>query len=160
MVKLLFFLVILFLASCTPQGPQAGFLIPLYPPAQWSEPQDAERSFEWEGVLTTVQGNEVMGTYDDEKQNKLFYKESEFADDDFWKYYLVDETLMKMGYQTIFVEEYESDRQFMGLRDEGGHVLLLSNIVEFSNDNIEEPECPCIYTFTIFANDERISVHY
>ncbi|MBU2259916.1 hypothetical protein KKC44_04915 [Patescibacteria group bacterium] len=156
MKKFVVFIGAFVLVSCMPKGPQASYILPLYPLAQWSEPQKAERSFDREGVLTTVQGKEVMGTVDDENRKQFFYTDSEFRDDDFWRYYLVDETLMKIGYQTIFVEEYKEDRQFVGLRDDDGHVLLLSNIVEFANDNQDEPECPCTYTFTIFTNDERV----
>jgi len=159
MRRMIILIGIFVLISCAPQGPQVSYILPLYPQAQWAEPQDAQRSFVWEGTETTVFGKELIGTYDDKKQKKLFYKESEFADDDFWKYYLADETLLKIGYKTIFVEEYESDRQFVGLRDEEGHVLLLSNIVEFANDNVAEPECPCTYSFTIFTNDERVELN-
>ncbi|MBU0766194.1 hypothetical protein KKF55_00175 [Patescibacteria group bacterium] len=162
MKRLLLIFGALALGACTTEvkspAPLASYALSLYPHALWSDPVEAERSFVWEDEETTVQGREVTGTYDEGEQNSLQYSDIQFADEDFWKFYLEEETLKKIGYETIFVEEEEYDRQFVGLRDEEGHVLLLSNIIDFDTDIAFAPECPCKYTFTIFTNDERVEL--
>ncbi|MCF7844438.1 MAG: hypothetical protein K9M03_01240 [Kiritimatiellales bacterium] len=160
MKRLMFICGALLISGCSPKNEspplQASYIIPLYSHAVWSQPLESERTFEWEGELTTVQGREVTGTYEEGVQNSLQYSDMEFADEDFWKYYLGEDTLKLSGFDTIFIEEEDYDRQFVGLRDEAGHVLLLSNIIDFDVNIAFAPECPCTYTFTIFTNDERV----
>jgi len=146
------------LTACAAKVTQQSLTLPLYPHAEWSEVQEGVRAFLWDGEETQINGWEIMGTYDDGVQKDFFYSDSEHADQDFWHFYLGESTLMDLGYDTIFTEEQQFDRQFVGLQDEENHVLLFSNMVEFSVPFPEDPECPCKYTFTIFTDDERVEL--
>jgi len=147
------------LASCQPSSevPEpASFELSLHPVFDWSEPVKITRTITSPDGDVNIEGNEVTAVYEDEELKMLHYPESDFPDQDFWRYYLGEETLQKLGYTHILAEEEDFDRQFIALGDESLHVLMLSNLVEFTGPFPDAPECPCKYTFTIFTNDRRI----
>ncbi len=137
----------------TVDEPSESLILPLYPVAEWAEPREAERTFIWEGEERTVSGFEVAGVLD-EKEPELLSKDTDFADEDFWIFTIGTNTLIKLGYKVIFVEEELEDRQFLGFKNDDGHVLLLSALTEF--EDTERLSCPCTYYFTVFTDDKRV----
>lgn len=155
--------VFLVLTGCTgsessaPQG-TASFAIPLYSIVQWTVPLPAERTFVMEGNERTVPGLEITAQFSDEGEPVLYYDDSEYADEDFWRFMTEGGAIGQMGY-TMFVSEEGDDRHLLGFSDSEGHVLLLSHLTRTTTfTDQEEPACPCEYTFTIFTNDPRVEL--
>ncbi len=67
-----------------------------------------------------------------------------------------NDSLKNLGYEEVFAEEDKFDRQLAGFRDDLGHVLILSNLVEYSFVSEAFSDCPCTYHFAVFTNDERV----
>ncbi|MFH0770428.1 MAG: hypothetical protein V1926_03550 [Candidatus Peregrinibacteria bacterium] len=139
------------------QGP-ASFMLPLYPLVRWTVPLPAERTFAMEGVERTVSGLEISAEFSDEGEPALYYNDSEYADEDFWRFMTEGQTIEKMGY-SVFVSEQGDDRQFLGFSDAEGNVLLIAHLMRTTSfTEEEEPACPCEYTFTVFTNDPRVEL--
>jgi hypothetical protein len=129
----------------------------------WSEPKlewrtvkdpdtGSERTFKGHAVTCTVDENEVGDS------TPLVYKDSDFMDEDFWWYYVGNNALKNLGYPEAFVYEQSFDRQYMGLLNEQGNVVMLSSIREFDMPFPEDPQCPCKYTLSVFTDDERVLI--
>ena len=135
----------------------ATVIIPLYPAVAWTTPEEKIRYIDYgSGGVLGIGGWEITAMADDREPQELFFSESEHVNQDFWRYYLEDFALSDIGLDTVFLEEDLNDRSMVGLRNDKGHVAILSHILEFDSMVNGELDCPCLHRFTIFTNSELI----
>jgi len=136
-------------------GPNASLTLPLYPALTWSIPREAVRTFSASGTVKNVPGFEITSLAQDDENFPFVYADSEYPDEDFWRFYLESKTIDDMGY-TLIASEEKDDRSLIAFGDEAGHALVLSHIMQYDAVEDGEPLCPCIYAFTIFSDDPRV----
>ncbi|MBU0458803.1 hypothetical protein KJ652_04800 [Patescibacteria group bacterium] len=159
MKRIIFFTSLILLSSCfskdLPAEQSETSVLPLYSHVEWSHAKDSQRLFAYEGTETLVSGLETYAVYDGDME-----VEGEMIVDRFWEYFLAGDSLKNLGYEEIFVLEEEFDRQFVGLRNKEGNIILISSITDFDfvDESEEIYECPCIFTFKVFTDDERVQL--